>query len=270
MSESSASHEAGSRSVLSGLRALLRYHSDIGIENYPGKGVGDALFKWREDAAKPLAAPSAQPTRPHAPGIGGKRGEESRAMVRLEDIAEEVRCCRACGLHLQRIYPVPGRGPEKMRLLLVGDWLMAGDGDSLPAGLVFGAEQEAMLARMFAAIGLPAEEVFITNVVKCALPAGFVPEEVHIERCRSYLLRQIAAASPQAVCTMGPVAARAVLGPATTLLRARGRVHTLQEHGGKPLAVIATYHPTFLLQNAEMKQATWADLQLLARELGLR
>ena len=270
MSDSSTQDGAGSRSVLCGLRALLRYHSHIGIEGYPGRGVGDALFKWREDAARQLAAPPARPTRATAPGVGGKRGEEARATVSLDDIAEEVRGCRACGLHLQRLYPVPGRGPAKMRLLLVGDWLMAAEGDGLPPGLVFGVEQEAMLARMFAAIGLPAEEVFVTNVVKCALPTGFTPQEEHIERCRSYLLRQIAAASPQAVCTMGPVAARAVLGPATTLLRARGRVHTMQEHGGKPVTVIATYHPTFLLQNAEMKQATWADLQLLARELGLR
>ena len=157
-----------------------------------------------------------------------------------------------------------------MRLFLVGDWLKADGGNGLQPGLLFGAEQEAMLARMLAAIGLPAEEVFITNVIKCALPAGPQPEEEHIERCRSYLLRQIAAASPRVVCAMGPVAARAVLGPATTLLRSRGRVHSLQEHGGRPVPLVVTYHPTFLLQHAEMKQAAWADLQLLARELGLR
>jgi uracil-DNA glycosylase len=42
----------------------------------------------------------------------------------------------------------------------------------------------------------------------------------------------------------------------------------VEEHITIP--VMSTYHPTYLLQNPEMKQATWIDLQLLAKRLSLQ
>ncbi|HBG18903.1 MAG TPA: uracil-DNA glycosylase, partial [Desulfobulbaceae bacterium] len=179
---------------------------------------------------------------------------------------EEVVACRACDLHKQRIYPVVGRGPEKVRLMIVGDWLSAGEEGGLPPGQLFGVEQDRMLARMLSAINLPVEEVFIGNVIKCAVPAIVQPQAVHVQSCVSYLRRQIVALAPEAILAMGMVAARVILEKSQPLSRLRGRFHDFEAAPGVRIPVLVTYHPTYLLQNPEMKAATWADLQLLARQ----
>jgi uracil-DNA glycosylase family 4 len=51
------------------------------------------------------------------------------------------------------------------------------------------------------------------------------------------------------------------------LSQLRGRFHQYREDERKDIAVIATYHPTFLLKNPEMKTAAWNDLQLIERKL---
>jgi uracil-DNA glycosylase len=69
------------------------------------------------------------------------------------------------------------------------------------------------------------------------------------------------------ICTMGMIAARAVLEKSLPLSRLRGRMHEYEVSRDVKIPVVTTYHPTYLLQNSEMKSATWADLQLLAKEL---
>jgi DNA polymerase len=130
--------------------------------------------------------------------------------------------------------------------------------------------QDQMLSRMLMAINLSAKDVFITNVIKCAVPGSCQPQATHVQSCVSYLRRQILALLPEVICTMGTVAARAVLQRSQPLSRLRGQFHEYEVGKEQTIPVIPTYHPTYLLQNPEMKQATWADLQLLAKRMGLK
>ena len=255
---------------LTGLKALLRYHRAMGIDAYP-KGVDSEAFLRFQPVSPVSKEPVIQTEQPGRGQTGGGRTIQpsAKSSQSLADIAEEVAVCRACDLHKQRIYPVPGRGPDKVRLLLVGDWLSGDEEGRLPPGQLFGVEQDLMLARMLAAIKLPADSVFITNVIKCAVPITCQPQANHVQSCVSFFRRQIAALLPEMICTMGMVAARAVLEKSLPLSRLRGRLHEYQVSQEVKIPVVTTYHPTYLMQNAEMKAATWADLQLLARALQL-
>lgn len=193
----------------------------------------------------------------------------ARSPVKLADIAAEVSSCHVCALHKERLYPVPGNGPDKVRLLLVGDWLSADDRGNLPPGHLFGVLQDQMLSRMLLAINLSATDVYITNVIKCAVPRSCQPQATHVESCVSFLRRQILALLPEVICTMGTIAARAVLEKSQPLSGMRGQFHKYDVGNEQSIPVIATYHPSYLLQNPEMKQATWEDLQLLAKRMGL-
>lgn len=252
--------------MLSELQSLLRYHKIIGLSNYPrNAGIESFLATMPQDALpdmpkKNVAAAVAAPK---------KRVPIAEHQVKISDIEAEVNNCHACELYQQRLYPVPGRGPEKVRLLLVGDWLAADATGDLPANRLFGVQQDEMLSKMLVAIKLSAGDVFITNVIKCAVPANCQPQAIHVESCGSFLRRQIAALAPEIICTMGIVAARAVLGMAQPLSRLRGRFHAYEVEKNNTIPVLVTYHPTYLLQNPEMKQATWSDLQFLAKKMGL-
>ncbi len=255
---------------LKGLKTLLNYHEAIGIDGYPlSREIQSFLQFMPTPAQEALVAPGGE-AHPAVSAPKIPKAAVPRPLgVKLADIAEEVVTCRACDLHKQRIYPVVGRGPESVRLMIVGDWLSADQEGRLPPGHLFGSEQDRMLARMLAAINLPVDEVFITNVIKCAVPASVQPQAVHVQSCVSYLRRQIAVLAPEAILAMGMVAARVILEKSQPLSRLRGRFHDFEAASGLQIPVLATYHPTYLLQNPEMKQATWSDLQLLARQLGL-
>lgn len=259
--------------ILEQLKALLLYHKEIGIGNYPRN---DSINKYLSITPCASSEPKKRgkneiSTQPLS-SVGRKdEGGDTRQVPRipLSDIAEEVESCRACDLHNSRIYPVSGKGNENIRLLVVGDWL-CGEGKGLPEGLVFGAEQDRMLARMLSAINLPESDVFVTNVIKCAVPVRCQPQAAHVQSCISYLRRQIVSLEPEVICAMGIVVSRALLGKSQPLSRLRGQFHLLQLSDKIRVPVLATYHPTYLLQNPEMKKATWEDLKLLGRKLGLR
>jgi len=260
------------KTFLNGLKSLLNYHEAIGVAGYPlNRDIG-AFLKFMPNPVKEAAVAPAHEVRPAGPAHKAAHNAPSARppAVTLAEIGEEVVACCACDLHKQRIYPVVGRGPSAVRLMIVGDWLSAGEEGQLPPGQLFGVEQDRMLARMLAAINLPVEEVFISNVIKCAVPATVQPQAVHVQSCVSYLRRQIAVMTPEAILAMGMVAARVILEKSQPLSRLRGRFHDFEAAPGVRIPVLATYHPTYLLQNSEMKAATWADLQLLARQLGLK
>lgn len=243
---------------------MLAYHRASGISHYARNDEIRAFLRFQ-----PLPVELHQPAIGEIPPDGRKMAAVRTTPwpVSLAEIAEEVAVCRACELHKQRLYPVAGRGPEKVRLLLVGDWLAGDEHGHLPPGQLFGVEQDLMLTRMLAAIRIPLAEVYITNVIKCAVSALCQPQACHVQSCVSYLRRQIMVLAPEVICTMGMVAARAVLEKSQPLSSLRGRIYEYEVAEEVKIPVITTYHPTYLLQNPEMKTATWTDLQFLAKTL---
>ncbi|SDO75894.1 uracil-DNA glycosylase [Desulforhopalus singaporensis] len=266
------------QSILSAIRGVLQYHREIGIKYYPGSSSVRSFMK-----AVPVAARKAEEktTSFHPPSSLERKdrrppakplNELTLAQIKanLEEISTEVAGCSACDLHRLRIHPVAGRGNEQAKLLVIGDWLGIDEQNSGQGGrYLFGHRQDVMLSRMLAAIGLSVDQVFITNVIKCAISTSSQPHADHVRSCVSYLRRQIAVIRPDLICTMGMIAARAVLEKKMPLSRLRGKFHMYSVDQQLQIPVLTTYHPTYLLQNAEMKKATWLDLQLVAKKLGL-
>ena len=85
-----------------------------------------------------------------------------------------------------------------------------------------------------------------------------------MRNCRQYFEAQLEIVQPQYIVCLGLVAAQALLEGAQSIGRMRGRFHTYR--GSK---VIVTYHPAYLLRNEKMKGATWQDMQMLMRDMGL-
>jgi len=259
------------RDFIKKLESLLVYHKSIGIHYYPRSGDLDSFCKLSmvdkslsegEEGGKETVA-----------GVGFlDRREKKESIDRegtLADIQTEIAICKACDLHENRIYPVAGSGKNGARLLIIGDWLSGNVDGQLVENLIMGVEQDQMLTKMLAAMKILPEEVFVTNVIKCAVPASCHPLAAHVRCCMSFLRRQIALVAPEVICTMGMVAAKAVLDRPQSLSQLRGKFHIYGVEGGMRIPVLTTYHPTYLVQNPEMKKATWADLQLLSRRLEL-
>jgi DNA polymerase len=256
-----------------GLQSLLKYHGEIGIGTMP---LDDDIRKFLSisppiPSEVPPANSLSDQELPVTANIPEKK-ETFKASKELPftiaDIEKEVASCRDCDLHQKRIYPVAGRGKIPVRLMIVGDWLSLSGTTAPVGGQLFGVQQDQMLFRMLDAMKIDVQDVFITNVIKCAISDTCQPKASHVQTCVGFLKKQIDLLRPQYICTMGMVAARAVLERSLPLSRLRGKFHDYTLQGGGTIPVLTTYHPSYLLQNPEMKKATWNDLQILAHKMG--
>ena len=257
--------------LLNKVKSVLRFHQALGIDTLPKNTAVDAFLRIEADQ---VSLPKMAGTEAFC-GSSQERellsGDEVLEIsLNLKDISAEVASCDACELHKQRLYPVSGRGEKNVRLMIIGDWLSQESDGSLPPGHIFGVQQDLMLGKMLTAINLLPTEVYITNVIKCAIPSSIQPQASHVQSCLSFLRRQIVLLDPEIICTMGMIAARAVLNQSQSLSQSRGRFHEYDIGNGRHIPVLTTYHPTYLLRNSEMKTATWSDLQFLARKMGLQ
>ena len=178
----------------------------------------------------------------------------------LERIEADVRSCTACRLCEGRKNAVPGEGFARPTVMVIGE----GPGQSEDeSGRPFVGKAGQLLDKMLAAIGLSREtNCFIANVVKCRPPGNRDPQPDETAACRPFLERQAMLLKPAFVLCAGRVAARNLLDTDEPIGRLRGRVSGI-EIAGMTIPFLATYHPSALLRNEDLKRPAWEDLKLL-------
>jgi len=188
----------------------------------------------------------------------------------LKALREAEDACRRCPLYRDATRAVPGEGPRRARVMLVGE--QPGDKEDL-AGKPFVGPAGKLLDRALADAGIPRGETFITNAVKHFKfePRGKrrlhkKPNAYEIERCKWWLDQERAIVQPAVIVAVGATAARSLLGRVVTITKLRAE--TLQLADGTRLVV--TIHPSALLrtQDEADKRAAYAafvgDLKVVA------
>jgi uracil-DNA glycosylase family 4 len=179
----------------------------------------------------------------------------------LEDLKKYIGDCKRCKLGYGRTNLVFGVGSPQARLVFVGE----GPGrEEDEVGLPFVGEAGRLLTRMIKAMGLNREEVYICNVVKCRPPKNRDPEEDEIETCLPFLKEQLNLIRPQVICTLGRIAAQALLGKEFKITRERGKWRSFMD-----IPLMPTYHPAYLLRNPSAKREVWDDIQKIMKHMGL-
>lgn len=179
----------------------------------------------------------------------------------LEELKKYIGDCKRCKLGYGRTNLVFGVGSPQARLVFVGE----GPGrEEDEAGLPFVGEAGRLLTKIIKAMGLPREEVYICNVVKCRPPKNRDPEEDEIETCLPFLKEQLNLIRPQVICTLGRIAAQALLGREFKITFERGRWHSFMD-----IPLMPTYHPAYLLRNPSAKRQVWDDIQKIMKHMGL-
>ncbi len=206
--------------------------------------------------------PRVKPVLEAVEGWSGEKLSTEQKLARLRELQQRVSTCTRCPVLVQsRTQTVFGVGNPDARLCFVGE-APGADEDRLGEPFVGRAGQ--LLNKMIEAMGLRRSDVYICNVIKCRPPQNRTPDLTEVRNCADFLDEQLNIIQPEFICALGSVAAKRLLGPATALSKARGRLfHYL---GAK---VIVTYHPAYLLRNPNAKRDAWADLQMLMREMGL-
>jgi uracil-DNA glycosylase len=198
--------------------------------------------------------------------------ERGRRQELLARAAIAANACRRCTIGYERRNNVYGEGDACARLMVVGE----GPGETEDElGRPFVGRAGQLLDRMLAAIGLPREDVYICNTVKCRPtipgpngPRNRAPEQQEMENCRSFLDEQIEIVAPEIILALGAPAAKSFLGRDFAITRMRGRWYI----GPREIPLMVSFHPAYILRQTGgeiegVKRLVWADLKAVRAKL---
>lgn len=257
---------------MSARQLLIRYleqRAALGERSLWFDRANDANLPETRSVRKTKAGPPIESWSQGAPAIPGAGiviprpsedlfTDDPLATLDLKGVARLIGDCTKCGLCRSRKNTVPGEGKATARLVIVGEGPGAREDET---GRPFVGRAGELLTDILKAIGLPREEVYICNVVKCRPPQNRKPAQDEIEACFGYLCRQLEIIRPAVILAMGGTAAETLLATKQSLGSMRNKVH---EFRGIP--VVVTYHPAALLRNPNWKKPTWDDVRI-ARQL---
>ena len=173
----------------------------------------------------------------------------------LDSLAKQVAACQQCNLHESRTQTVFGVGNPS------ADWLVIGEApgaDEDQQGEPFVGRAGKLLNSMLLAMGLPREQVFIANILKCRPPNNRDPQPEEVLACEAYLRQQIDLIKPKIILAVGRIAAQNLLKLETPIGKMRGNRY---QYPDSELPVIVTYHPAYLLRSPREKRKVWKDLK---------
>jgi uracil-DNA glycosylase family 4 len=236
-------------------------------------GADEALDDVPRDR---LATPPAPPRSPDPPA---QRRPVSVAPLSRADAAERAAAAAAKAATLDELRAaIAGFEGSALRDTASGPILFEGDpaagllliagpptAEDDRAGRLLAGPDGAFLDAMLASIGLSRPGLLATPMIPWRPPGGRAPSPSELAICAPFLNRLIVLARPRLAVLLGPLPARAVLGPER---RGRGQIINAEVPGldGK-LACLPTAAPDQLLRNPDRRATAWADLRRLRRHL---
>jgi uracil-DNA glycosylase family protein len=197
----------------------------------------------------------------------------------LERLRSAVQDCRGCELYQDATQAVMGRGPDDARLVLLGE--QPGDKED-QQGEPFVGPAGRLLDRALEEAGVPADDVYRTNVVKHFRWRGTrgkqrihqSPTSWHVAACGPWMVAELSVLEPEGVVLLGGTAGKALYGSSFRVGEARGRLAEWPERfpvAHAPDWVLATIHPSAALR-ADDRDAVFdglvADLRVAVEALG--
>jgi DNA polymerase len=239
------------------------YLAALGIETWAVRGQPQPAIAELEAPLLPAAPIARLADVRSAAAVRSDTATPREAGVDWPELRARVAACTRCALCNTRTQTVFGVGNPQAEWLIVGE---APGADEDRQGEPFVGRAGQLLDSMLRAIGLPREQVYIANILKCRPPGNRDPASGEVAQCLPYLEQQIALLKPKIMLAVGRIAAQNLLRTDTTLGRLRQQVH---HFGLSRVPLVVTYHPAYLLRTPTDKRKAWEDLKF-AREVCAR
>lgn len=251
-------------------------HAEAILQWYLENGVDEALSSSPVDrlASRPEPLSAGIQVIPQTPppnsvvmtGTPESKAEAIRlaaAATTLEELKEAIANFDGLPLKKTAMNLVFSSGHPSARVMVIGD---APETDDDRGGEAFSGQVGQLTDKMFAAIGLDRNSVYLTNVLNWRPPGNRSPSPAEIELSLPFLHRHIALAKPEYLFVMGGVASKTLLMTDEAMGKLRGKIHKVKI-GDTDFSALVTYHPSFLLRSPSKKREAWSDLLLLKQQL---
>ena len=181
-------------------------------------------------------------------------------LARIEKVEQDVYACNKCPEPAAaRLYPMPGFFGSDVKLMIIG--INPGPWDN--------AEKERLktfnnnyreayeygikhcpvgdfLNRALEAMEITWDDIFFTNLIKCATPNVREPSDLEVSNCSKYLQEQIAVVQPKNLLFLSEFVANK-LG-----IDVKPMTYEIIEE----TTVIVLYHPSYLRRRGKIDEAT--------------
>ena len=177
----------------------------------------------------------------------------------LDEIRKECEGCHKCSLAETRTNVVFGVGNPHADIMFIGE--APGEKEDL-SGIPFVGAAGKLFDKYLVAVGIPREEIYIANMLKCRPPKNRDPKPEEQDLCIEYLREQVRAVSPKLIVCLGRIAAMRLIKPDFRITAEHG---IWFERGA--FSVCAVYHPSALLRDPRKKDDMLADMMEIKRRL---
>ena len=191
-----------------------------------------------------------------------KPGIENRHLM-LERLRENISNIEDCELKKNASKLVFSDGSHSSPIMIIGE----GPGQKEDQeGKPFVGDAGLLLNKMLKSINIERQSVYITNVVNYRPPENRKPEPSEISRYTNYLKQHISIIDPKILILMGSTAMESLLGSSIKISKARGIWKEIIINQ-KTYLTMVTFHPAYLLRQADQKKYSWADLKEIRKKI---
>ena len=181
----------------------------------------------------------------------------------LSSLKDKIKSIKNCELKNNATNLVFSDGNPSAKIMIIGEGPGANEDKE---GKPFVGRAGKLLDKMLDSIKLNRKNVYISNVVNFRPPENRKPTDEEIKRYLPFLERHIEIIKPSILLLLGSTALNAIIGNEIVISKARGK--WLKKKIGKiEIAVIASFHPAFLMRQPEQKKYAWEDLKMIRKKI---
>ena len=180
---------------------------------------------------------------------------------KLAAVRAACESCQRCALGKTRTNLVFGTGSPDARLMFIGE--APGEREDA-TGIPFVGAAGQLLDRYLFAVGIPRDDVYIANILKCRPPRNRDPLPEEGDACIEHLRAQVRIIRPDIIVCLGRISAMRLIKPDFRITREHG---VFVRKGG--VLMTAVYHPAALLRDASKKEDMLLDMERIKEQLDL-
>jgi len=162
-------------------------------------------------------------------------------MESMVSIINEINSCSLCWLCNIRNNTVPGIGNLDATTMFIGE--APGEEEDLQ-GKPFVGKSGKLLRGALVKVGISAEDIYITNILKCRPPKNRSPQLNEVACCRKFLTTQINIIQPKFIVLVGSVALSVFFGKNSSMTDYRGKLY--KKYG---VNFYTIFHPSYILRS---------------------
>jgi DNA polymerase len=252
---------------------LLKFYTEAGIDEALEETPQNRLLAVPtppQTAPKPALnqpEPSAMPPRPKTTASLPSAVIQARELAdnakTLAELEQTVREFNGCPLKKTANKTVFCRGNPESKLMLIGE---APGANEDVEGIPFCGQSGQLLDNMLRSIGYDNSNAYITNTTFWRPPGNRKPTPEELEVCKPFVEKHIALLNPKLLVLVGGVAIADMLNTTESVGKLRLKFHDYQnQYLKKPIKVLCTFHPSYLLRSPGQKAFAWKDWLMVKR-----